>query len=89
MRHINIFEYKCEILGRLPGAKYSQTKKIYRVCPPSEGLSNHFTKGFEAMALLLLREMPVAAVARHLKETDTRLWRMLKRRGEAAQPQAD
>jgi hypothetical protein len=52
-------------------------------------LSKHFTKGFEAMALLLLREMPVAAVARHVKETDTRLWRMLKRHVEAAHPQPD
>jgi transposase len=37
----------------------------------------HFTKGFEAMALLLLREMPVATVADLLDETDTRLWRMI------------
>jgi transposase len=52
-------------------------------------LSKHFTKGFEAMTLLLLREMPVAAVARYVQETDTRLWRMLKRHVEAAYPQTD
>ena len=88
-RHLNVFEHKCEIRCRLPRAKCAQTKKIYRVCPPWEGLSKHFTKGFEAMVLLLLREMPVAVVARHVKETDTRLWRMLKRHVEAAHPQAD
>ncbi len=41
------------------------------------------------MALLLMREMPVAVVARRVKETDTRLWRMLKRHVEAAYPLAD
>jgi transposase len=52
-------------------------------------LSKHFTKSFEAMALLLMREMPVAAVARYVGETDTRLWRMLKAHVAAAYPQAD
>jgi hypothetical protein len=41
------------------------------------------------MALLLMREMPVAVVARHVKETDTRLWRMLKAHVAAAYPLAD
>ena len=88
-RHLNVFEHKCEIRCRLPRARCSKTQKIYRVCPPWEGLSKHFTKAFEAMALLLMREMPVAVVARHVKETDTRLWRMLKRHAEAAYPLAD
>jgi transposase len=47
------------------------------VTPPWEGLAKPFTKGFEAMVLLLLRQMPLAAVARHVGETDTRLCRML------------
>jgi transposase len=59
------------------------------VCPPWEGLSKHFRKAFEAMTLLLLRDLPVAAVARKLKEHDTRLWRMLKAHVAAAHPQAD
>ena len=88
-RHLNVFEHKCEIRCRLPRARCSKTQRIYRVCPPWEGLSKHFTKAFEAMALLLMREMPVAVVARHVKETDTRLWRMLKRHVEAAYPLAD
>lgn len=49
----------------------------------------HFTKGFEAMALLLLREMPVATVAKLLNENDTRLWRMLFAHVEAAYAQKD
>ncbi len=45
-RHLNVFEHKCEIRCRLPRAECSQTKRIYRVCPPWEGLSKHFTKSF-------------------------------------------
>ena len=32
---------------------------IYRVTPPWEGRSKHFSKEFEAFALTLMREMPV------------------------------
>jgi transposase len=57
--------------------------------PPWEGLSMHFTKAFEAMALLLLREMPVATVAELLDETDTRLWRMIFAHVDAAYAKKD
>jgi transposase len=49
----------------------------------------HFTKEFEAFALLLMREMPVSKVAELMGETDTRLWRMLFRQVDAAYAEAD
>ena len=88
-RHLNVFEYKCEIRCRLPRAKCIESGKVYRIKPPWEGLSKHFTKGFEAMALILMREMPVAAVARHVRESDTRLWRMLKAHVAVAYGESD
>lgn len=88
-RHLNVFEHQCEIRCLLPRGRGESTGKIYRVTPPWEGLSKHFTKAFEAMALLLLREMPVAAVGRIVGEHDTRLWRLLKAHVAAAYPQAD
>lgn len=57
--------------------------------PPWEGLSTHFTKEFEAFALLLMREMPVSKVAELVEETDTRLWRMLFRQVDAAYAESD
>ena len=57
--------------------------------PPWEGLSTHFTKEFEAFALLLMREMPMSKVAQTVGETDTRLWRMLFRQVDAAYAEAD
>jgi transposase len=88
-RHLNVFQHRCQITGRLPRGKCRQCGHVFRVRPPWEGLSTHFTKEFEAFALLLMREMPVSRVAEMVGETDTRLWRMLFRQVEAAYGQAD
>jgi transposase len=88
-RHLNVFEHRCEITCRLPRGKCRQCGHIFRVRPPWEGLSTHFTKGFEAFALLLMREMPMSKAAEVVGETDTRLWRMLFRHVEAAYAEAD
>src|SRR5580700_10466298 len=77
------------ITCRLPRGKCRQCGHVFRVRPPWEGLSAHFTKEFEAFALLLMREMPMSKVAEIVGETDTRLWRMLFRQVEAAYAEAD
>jgi len=88
-RHLNVFQYRCEITCRLPRGKCRQCGHVFRVRPPWEGLSMHFTKEFEAFALLLMREMPVSKAAELMGETDTRLWRMLFRQVDAAYAEAD
>jgi transposase len=88
-RHLNVFQHRCEITCRLPRGQCRSCRHIFRVRPPWEGLSSHFSKEFEAFALLLMREMPVSRVAQLVGETDTRLWRMLFRQVEAAYKQAD
>ena len=88
-RHLNVFEHRCEIHCRLPRGKCQQCGHIYRVRPPWEGLSSHFSKEFEAYALLLMREMPVAKVAEVTDESDTRLWRMLFKHVDGAYALAD
>jgi hypothetical protein len=88
-RHLDVFEHRCEIRCHLPRGQRTTDGEIYRVTPPREGLAKHFTQGFEAMVLPLLRQMPVAAVARHVGETDTRLWRLLHAHVAAAWPKVD
>jgi transposase len=88
-RHLNIFQYRCEITCRLPRGKCRHCGHLFRVRPPWEGLSGHFSKEFEAFALLLMREMPMAKVAEMTGEGDTRLWRMLFKHVEGAYAQAD
>jgi transposase len=87
-RHLNIFEHRCSLRCRLPRGRRPDGT-TYRVTPPWEGLAKHFTKAFEAMALLLMRHMPIAAVARAIKETDTRLWRVMHAHVEQARKELD
>ena len=56
-RHLNVFQHRCEITCRLPRGKCRQCGHVFRVRPPWEGLSTHFTKEFEAFALLLMRDI--------------------------------
>jgi transposase len=88
-RHLNVFQHRCEITCRLPRGKCRQCGHVFRVRPPWEGLSTHFTKEFEAFALVLMREMAVSRVAQIVGESDTRLWRMLFRQVDAAYAEAD
>jgi transposase len=88
-RHLNVFQHRCEISCRLPRGKCRQCGHVFRVRPPWEGLSTHFTREFEAFALLLMREMPMSKLGELVGETDTRLWRMLFRQIDAAYAQAD
>jgi hypothetical protein len=58
-RHLNVFNKECVIVCALPRGRRGDDSKVYRVTPPWEGRSKHFTQEFEAFALTLMREMPV------------------------------
>jgi transposase len=76
-RHLNVFNKECVIVCALPRGRRSNDGKVYRVTPPWEGRSKHFTQEFEAFAVTLMREMPVKRAGQILGESDTRMWRML------------
>jgi transposase len=88
-RHLNVFNKECVIVSALPRGRRSHDGAIYRVTPPWEGRSKHFSKEFEAFALTLMREMPVKKAGEILGETDQRLWRMLHAHVEAARARED
>ncbi len=83
-RHLNVFNKECVIVCALPRGLRSNDEKIYRVTPPWEGRSKHFTQEFEAFALTLMREMPVKRAGEILGESDQRMWRMLFAHVDAA-----
>ena len=58
----------------LPRGRRSNGSKVYRVTPPWEGRSKHFTQKFEAFAVTLIREMPVKRAGRIRGESDSRMW---------------
>jgi transposase len=76
-RHLDIFEHTCFLRAHVPRVRCKTCGHLFRVRVPWEGLSKHFTSSFEAMALVLMREMPVRKAAEYLREHDTRLWRIL------------
>src|SRR5208282_4173254 len=88
-RHLNVFNKECVIVSALPRGRRKDDGVIYRVTPPWEGRSKHFSKEFEAFALTLAREMPVKKAGEILGETDQRLWRMLHAHIAAARARAD
>lgn len=75
-RHLNFFQYKTFIHARHPRVKCNDCKKILTVKVDWARPEAGFTFLFDAHAMSLMKEMPVAAVAREIKEHDTRLWRV-------------
>jgi transposase len=88
-RHLNLFQYRCEIVCALPRGRCATCGKVTTIQAPWEGLTKGFTLAFEAMCLLLARDLPVAALARFVGETDQRLWRMLTRHVDKARETKD
>lgn len=62
-RHLNFFQYECELEVRIPRVKLPDGK-VVQVNPPWAGKLSGFTLLFEAFVLLLAREMPFRAVSR-------------------------
>jgi transposase len=86
-RHLNIFEYRCEIVCSLPRGRCVGSGKVQTIAAPWEGLSKGFTMAFESFCLFLGMTMPIAQVAACVGEHDTRLWRIVKRHVNKARPQ--
>ena len=75
-RHLNFFEHKAFLHAPLPRIKCAKCGvKVIDV--PWAPFGGRFTLLFMAYVVVLSRDMPIAAVARLVKEHDTRIWRLL------------
>ncbi|MCL2320854.1 MAG: ISL3 family transposase, partial [Oscillospiraceae bacterium] len=75
-RHLNFFQYKAFIHCNVPRIK---TKNgINMIDVPWSRLGSGFTLLFESFVIILIKSMPVKAVANIVAEHDTRIWRILK-----------
>ena len=83
-RHLNVCQLESQIVCQLPRGQCQDCRKVFTVPAPWEGRSPHVTQEFEAFALTLMREMPVAKAGEILGETDQKLWRMLFAHVDAA-----
>jgi transposase len=62
-RHLNFFQHECVLEVRTPRVKLPDGT-VHLVKPPFAGKLSGFTLLFEALVLMLARQMPFAAVAR-------------------------
>lgn len=74
-RHLNFFQYKAYIHCKVPRIKSKDGINMVEV--PWSRAGSGFTLLFESLVLELSKAMPVKAIARIVKEYDTRIWRIL------------
>ncbi|MDP4087051.1 MAG: ISL3 family transposase [Bacillota bacterium] len=88
-RHLNFWQYTTYLHARHPRVKCELCGKIRTVLVEWSRQSSGFTWFFEAEVMELMKEMPVAAVARKVGEHDTRLWRVFHYYVDRAMNQLD
>src|ERR1700709_2121057 len=76
-RHLNFWQYRTTITARVPRIETPEGQVVLIEVPWARAGSG-FTLMLEALAMLLVRDMPVRAVAELLGEEDTRLWRVVQ-----------
>lgn len=87
-RHLDFFQYKCELVARVPRVDCGEHGVRLAEVPWAEEGSG-FTLMMEAFMMLLCERMTVSEVAAVLGVHDTRLWRVVRRHVEAAQAGRD
>lgn len=76
-RHLDFFEYKTFIHAPHPRVNCTNCEKAKYALVPWSRYNCSFTLKFEQFVLSLVKEMPVNAAARIVREHDTRLWRII------------
>lgn len=77
-RHMNFWQYQTYLTARTPRVKCpKEGHGVKLVEVPWARPGSGFTLLFEAMAMILAREMPIKIEAEYLDEHDTRIWRII------------
>ncbi len=87
-RHLNFFQHEAYLHARVPRVRCDE-HGVLQVAVPWAREGSGFTLLFEALTMLLMREMPVKAASRIVGEQDTRLWRLLLHYVEVARERED
>ena len=77
-QHLHFFQHQAYLHAPVPRVRCEHCEKTTQVVVPWSRPQSGFTQLFEAMVLMLCRQMPVNAVARMLGVGDDALWRVLK-----------
>jgi len=87
-KHLNFFEYTTDLRARVPRV-YCPEHGVINVQVPWSRPGSKFTLLFEAFTLSFVKDMPVNAASRILKENDNKLWRVLTHYVEDARSRED
>lgn len=87
-RHLNFFQHQAFLHARTPRVECTGCG-IHRVAVPWARPESGFTLLFEALVVMLVKSMPVLAVARLVDEHDTLIWRIVNHYVDAARAKAD
>jgi transposase len=87
-RHLNFFEHEAYLHAKVPRVRCVK-HGVRLIQVPWARAGSGFTLLFEALAMVLMREMPVKAAARIVGEHDTRLWRVLMHHVDTARSHED
>ena len=87
-RHLNFFQHVTYLHARVPRTDCDNCG-VGIVSVPWAREGSGFTLLFEAFIMMLARDMPVNAIARLVKEHDTRLWRVLRHYVDQARGEQD
>jgi len=87
-RHLNFFQHECHLEVRVPRVKLPDGK-VALIEPEWAGKLSGFTLLFEALVLMLARQMPFAAVARIVGESWHRVYAICAKYVELAVDAAD
>ena len=77
-RHLDFFQFEAWLHADIPRVACSACGKTSQVAVPWAREGSGFTLLFEALALCLCKEMPVAHAARHLRADAKALWRRIE-----------
>lgn len=89
-RHLNFFQYETYLTARVPRVKCPNVDcGVKQISVPWARAGSGFTLLFEALVMVLVREMPVKIAASLLGEHDTRIWRVIDHYVQKARGQVD
>lgn len=87
-RHLNFFQHEAYLHARTPRIRCSKCG-VKLVAVPWARPDSGFTLLFEALVMMLAKQMSMAALARMVTEHDTRLWRIVHHYVAEARSRAD
>jgi transposase len=76
-RHLDFWQHRTYLQARTPRIK-CPTHGVSQIALPWARADSGFTLLFEMMVMTLIADMAVSALAEHLGEHDTRLWRIVR-----------